>query len=78
MPGEAELASQAETFVRAVGVVRSLRGARIGQVGVRPAAFETVFPKRGLSLKFSLTTSKIVCNPELVSGDFVQQHEDAT
>ncbi|HNV22902.1 MAG TPA: hypothetical protein PLB67_16175 [Candidatus Hydrogenedentes bacterium] len=47
--------------------------------GVRvPAAFETVFPKRGLSLKFSLTTSKIVCNPELVSGDFVQQHEDAT
>jgi len=42
LPGEAELASQAETFVRAVGVVRSLRGARIGQVGVRPAAFETV------------------------------------
>lgn len=47
--------------------------------GVRvPTVFEATFPKRGLSLKFSLTTSKIVYNPELESGDFLQQHEDAT
>ncbi len=42
LPGDAELGAEAETFVRAVGVVGSLRGARIGQVGVRPAAFESV------------------------------------
>ena len=33
---------EVETFVRAVSVVKGLRGARIGQVGVRPANFETV------------------------------------
>jgi L-fucose isomerase-like protein len=31
-----------ETFLRAVSVVKGLRGARIGQVGVRPGNFETV------------------------------------
>ncbi len=41
-PDEPEFAEQAETFVRAVAVVKGLRGARIGQVGVRPATFETV------------------------------------
>jgi L-fucose isomerase-like protein len=30
------------TFLKAVSVVKGLRGARIGQVGVRPANFETV------------------------------------
>ncbi|MBN1401953.1 MAG: hypothetical protein JXA74_14020 [Anaerolineae bacterium] len=41
-PGEAELAAAFDTFARAVAVVKGLRGARIGQVGVRPATFETV------------------------------------
>jgi L-fucose isomerase-like protein len=33
---------EVETFQRAVSVVKGLRGARIGQVGVRPTNFETV------------------------------------
>ena len=41
-PTDAALAAEAETFLRAMGVVKALRGARIGQVGVRPAAFESV------------------------------------
>ncbi len=35
-------ALEVETFVRAVSVVKGLRGAYIGQVGVRPTTFETV------------------------------------
>lgn len=41
-PDEPALAVEVETFARAVGVVKELTGARIGQVGVRPATFETV------------------------------------
>jgi len=41
-PGEAELDAEFETFARAVSVVKGLRNARIGQVGVRPPTFETV------------------------------------
>jgi len=41
-PDEPEFQAAAETFVRAVGVVKLLKGARIGQIGVRPATFETV------------------------------------
>jgi L-fucose isomerase-like protein len=41
-PDESPLLSAVQDFVRAVAVVKSLQGARIGQVGVRPATFETV------------------------------------
>ena len=41
-PGDPELVAEAQTFVQALGVARALRGARIGQVGVRPAPFESV------------------------------------
>jgi len=41
-PEEPEFRVEIETFVRAVAVVKGLKGARIGQVGVRPATFETV------------------------------------
>lgn len=41
-PDEPEFQAAAETFVRAVGVVKMLKGARVGQIGVRPATFETV------------------------------------
>ena len=41
-PGEPELQKEFEDFAGAVSVVTALRGARIGQVGVRPASFETV------------------------------------
>jgi len=41
-PDEAGLRAEAEAFVRALAVVKGLRNARIGQVGVRPQTFETV------------------------------------
>jgi L-fucose isomerase-like protein len=41
-PDELEFRDQVEVFVRAVAVVKGVKGARIGQVGVRPATFETV------------------------------------
>ncbi|NLT73398.1 MAG: hypothetical protein GXX94_04280 [Chloroflexi bacterium] len=41
-PDEEELRHEFEVFVGAVAVVKALIGARIGQVGVRPATFETV------------------------------------
>ena len=41
-PSEGEFLGEVEAFVRAVAVVKGLRGARLGQVGVRPASFETV------------------------------------
>jgi L-fucose isomerase-like protein len=41
-PDEVEFLSEVEDFVRAVAVVKGLKGARIGQVGVRPGPFETV------------------------------------
>ncbi|HMN59092.1 MAG TPA: hypothetical protein PJ988_01935 [Anaerolinea sp.] len=39
---DSEFHAQVDTFVRAVAVVKALKGARIGQIGVRPATFETV------------------------------------
>jgi L-fucose isomerase-like protein len=41
-PDEPELLAEVTNFTRAVAVVKGLRGARIGQIGVRPASFETV------------------------------------
>jgi L-fucose isomerase-like protein len=41
-PDEPEFRAEVQEFVRAVAVVAGLRGARIGQVGVRPPTFETV------------------------------------
>ncbi len=41
-PDEEALREELDTFVRAVSVVKGMQGARIGQIGVRPATFETV------------------------------------
>ena len=41
-PDEAAFLDEIQDFVRAIAVVKGLRGARIGQVGVRPPTFETV------------------------------------
>jgi L-fucose isomerase-like protein len=41
-PDEPAFLEEVRTFVAAVAVVKGLRYARIGQVGVRPATFETV------------------------------------
>lgn len=42
LPDEPELLSEVDSFARAVAVVKGLRNARIGQIGVRPPTFETV------------------------------------
>jgi L-fucose isomerase-like protein len=41
-PEDAEFAEEVETFARAAAVVDGLKGARVGQVGHRPATFESV------------------------------------
>lgn len=41
-PDEPELKDEIQDFVRAIAVVKGMKNARIGQVGVRPATFETV------------------------------------
>jgi L-fucose isomerase-like protein len=41
-PDEAAFLPKVQEFVRAVAVVKGLKGARLGQVGVRPPTFETV------------------------------------
>lgn len=41
-PDEPEFTAAVQDFVRAVSIVKGLKGARIGQVGLRPGAFETV------------------------------------
>ncbi len=52
-PDEPEFAAAVDPFIRAVAVVKGLKGARLGQVGVRPATFETVgYDEHALALKF--------------------------
>jgi len=52
-PDEPAFAQEVETFVRAVSVVKGLKGARLGQVGVRPPTFETVgYDETALIQKF--------------------------
>lgn len=41
-PEDEEFYEQVDIFSRAVAAVKALKGARIGQVGVRPSTFETV------------------------------------
>ncbi|MBN1874783.1 MAG: hypothetical protein JXA33_11185 [Anaerolineae bacterium] len=52
-PDEPEFQTEVQDFVRAVAVVKGLKGARIGQVGVRPTTFETVgFNEAAMIQKF--------------------------
>jgi L-fucose isomerase-like protein len=52
-PDEPEFAAAVDPFIRAVAVVKGMKGARLGQVGVRPATFETVgYDEHALALKF--------------------------
>lgn len=54
-PGEAELVREVRDFVSAVAVVKALRGAQIGQVGLRPATFETVaYDEIAMARKFGM------------------------
>lgn len=55
-PTEPELAADLDAFARAVAVAKGLRNARIGQVGTRPAAFETVaYDEIAMARKFGQT-----------------------
>ena len=52
-PGEPEFAAAVDPFIRAAAVVKGMKGARLGQVGVRPSTFETVgYDEHALALKF--------------------------
>lgn len=52
-PDEPEFSNEVDIFVRSVSVVKGLKGARIGQVGVRPTTFETVgYDEAALISKF--------------------------
>jgi len=52
-PEEKALKDEFTNFIRAVNVVKSLKGARIGQIGVRPPTFETVaYDEIAMSRKF--------------------------
>jgi L-fucose isomerase-like protein len=52
-PEEPAFQQEVKAFVAAVAVVKGLRNARIGQVGVRPASFETVgYDEAALIQKF--------------------------
>ena len=50
-PEEEAFLAEVDKFVRAVAVVKGLRGARIGQVGVRPTTFETVGYDEGAMIR---------------------------
>jgi L-fucose isomerase-like protein len=59
MPYAPELAAAFAEFASAVAVVSGMRGARLGQVGVRPASFETVaYDERALVTKFG---QNVIC-----------------
>lgn len=52
-PDEPELLDEVQDFVRAVAVVKGLKNARLGHVGVRPPSFETVgYDETALIRKF--------------------------
>jgi L-fucose isomerase-like protein len=52
-PDEPGFLAEVREFVRAVAVVKGLKGVRIGQVGVRPSTFETVgYDESALIRKF--------------------------
>ncbi len=52
-PDEPAFLEEVKTFVAAVAVVKGLKNARIGQVGVRPSSFETVgYDEAALADKF--------------------------
>jgi L-fucose isomerase-like protein len=54
-PGEPELVEEVRCFSAAVRVAKALRGAQIGQVGLRPAAFETVaYDEIAMAQKFGI------------------------
>jgi L-fucose isomerase-like protein len=81
---EAEFRAEVDSFVRAVAVVKGLRNARIGQVGVRPGSFETVgYDESALIRKFSQNViytevSDIVLRAQRYSDDDPQVVERVT
>ena len=81
--GEAEFCQEMERFARAVAVVKALKGARIGQVGVRPATFETVgYDEAAMIRKFGQNViyselSDIVARAQVLPDDDARVTERA-
>jgi L-fucose isomerase-like protein len=78
LPDEGSFQTEIETFVRAVAVVKNLRAARLGQVGVRPDTFETVaYDETALIRKFGqsvihLELSELVAAAQSLADDHPQ------
>jgi L-fucose isomerase-like protein len=74
-PHEQGLKEVVQTFVKGVAVVKKMKGARIGQVGVRPPTFETVgFNETAMIRKFGQNViykdlSEIVLRAQKYSQD---------
>lgn len=74
-PDEPAFVAEAEAFVRAVAVVKGLRNARLGQVGVRPGPFETVgYDEHAMIRKFGQNVicanlSDIVADAKALTAD---------
>ena len=67
-PDEPAFLHELEVFTRAVSVVKNLRGARLGQVGVRPSNFETVaYDETAMARKFGQTVIQLELS-ELVAA----------
>jgi len=75
MPGDPELHRELDAFIRAVAVVKGLRNARVGQIGVRPASFETVaYDEVALVRKFGQTI--VPANLEDIVADAMARPAD--
>jgi len=74
-PDEHEFKNEVQEFVRAVAVVKGFKGARFGQVGVRPSSFETVgYDETAMIRSFGqnvihIELGDIVANAESYSDD---------
>jgi L-fucose isomerase-like protein len=74
-PDEPALQAAVEDFCRAVAVVKGLKGARLGQVGVRPPTFETVgYDEAALIHKFGQNV--IYANLSDITGQALSYADD--
>ncbi|NLT73401.1 MAG: hypothetical protein GXX94_04295 [Chloroflexi bacterium] len=74
-PEDEEFAEEVDIFSRAVAAIKALKGARIGQVGVRPNTFETVaYDEVAMIEKFGMNVVPI--NVSDLSETFASLRDD--
>ena len=72
LPGDGALRAAAEEFVSAVSVGKALAGARIGQVGQRPPAFESVaYDEIAMARKFGQNVIHAAFSDVLSAADAI-------